>query len=511
MIRSVLSNWVAMVVTGLLGFILTPILIRGLGDFQYGMWVLVAAALEQYGLLDMGIRGTLQRFVARYEGARDRQALDRTFASALAVSLGVCLLAALLSFALARVLPGFFQLSGRGAPLFSQLVILLGLSVAVTFPTQVIGAYLCGLLRYDLFNLAAISSAILRFGLFLAALRLGYGARGVALATLGVSLFTWALHWFLARWADPQFGIRWRLANWTTTRELFGYSVYVFLTQLGDFFRFRVDSVVIARVLTMGLVTPFNVAARLVEYFKQVLYAVMGPLMPAMSSLDGQAREGDLRRLFLRATRITALLSLFIGLVLVLNGRTLLRLWVGERFVATYPILLTLVVGYIIALGQAPGVSVLYARAEHKALGWWTAGEGVVNLALSIYWARRYGILGVALGTAVPMLFTKLVLQPWFVLRTLRLSAREYVLEALARPILASALFLVVVKLGAGILPVSRWPAFMLSGAAQTALFALLAWTIGITSADRRLVGERVRQMALTWSGPEGKVAASSH
>ena len=500
-----------MVVTGLLGFILTPLLIHGLGDLQYGMWVLVASALEQYGLLDMGIRGTLQRFVARYEGSRDRHALDETFASALAVSLGVCLLACVISVGLARVLPSFFQLSGPGAALFRKLVVLLGLSVAVTFPAQVIGAYLCGLLRYDLFNLAAIASALLRFGLFVAALRLRSGALGVAAATLVVSLFTWALHWYLARWADPRFGIRWRLASWRTTRELFGYSVYVFLSQLGDFFRFRVDSVVIARVLSMGLVTPFNVAARLVEYFKQVLYAVMGPLMPAMSSLDGQARDSDLRRLFLRATRVTALLSFFLGSLLLLDGRVLLRLWVGERFVSTYPILLTLVIGYMVALAQAPGVSVLYARAEHEPLGWWTLGEGIVNLALSIYWAKRYGILGVALGTAVPMLATKLILQPWFVLRALRLSAREYVLDALARPLLAALLFITLVKLPLSKFPAPNWQEFALIGAVQTALFAALAWAVGVTGDERRALRRRARQMVVTRGWLEGKVASSSN
>jgi O-antigen/teichoic acid export membrane protein len=162
MVRSVLSNWVALAVTGALSFFLTPILLRGLGDFQFGMWVLVGSALDHYGLLDMGIRTTLQRFVARYRGTDERRALSETFATALAIGFGVCVVAGVLSFVLSRVLPPFFGLSGTNAIAFSRLVVLLGLSVAVTFPVQVLGAYLCGIQRFDLFNLSGILAAVVR-------------------------------------------------------------------------------------------------------------------------------------------------------------------------------------------------------------------------------------------------------------------------------------------------------------------------------------------------------------
>ena len=78
MLRSVLSNWVAMVLTGVISVALTPILIHGLGDFHFGMWVLVGSLIEYSSFIDMGLRTTLQRFIARFQGARDREALNET-------------------------------------------------------------------------------------------------------------------------------------------------------------------------------------------------------------------------------------------------------------------------------------------------------------------------------------------------------------------------------------------------------------------------------------------------
>ena len=56
--------------------------------------------------------------------------------------------------------------------------------------------------------------------------------------------------------------------NWLRVRELGAYSFYLILNTAGDYLRFYADSIVIARVISISLVTPFAVAGRLMEYFK---------------------------------------------------------------------------------------------------------------------------------------------------------------------------------------------------------------------------------------------------
>ena len=75
MIRSICFNYIGMIITGLVGFLLTPVLIHSLGDYHYGMWILVASIVDYYGLADLGIRFTLQRHVARFKGTDQRLAL----------------------------------------------------------------------------------------------------------------------------------------------------------------------------------------------------------------------------------------------------------------------------------------------------------------------------------------------------------------------------------------------------------------------------------------------------
>ena len=75
-IRSIFSNWVGLAVTGVISIFLTPFMIHRLGNFEYGMWVLVGSLLDYYGLLDLGMRTAVFRFVSQFKGSGERDALD---------------------------------------------------------------------------------------------------------------------------------------------------------------------------------------------------------------------------------------------------------------------------------------------------------------------------------------------------------------------------------------------------------------------------------------------------
>ena len=49
-----------------------------------------------------------------------------------------------------------------------------------------------------------------------------------------------------------------------------------------------------------------------------------------------------------------------------------------------------------------------------------------MNIGLSIALARRYGIVGVAWGTAIPLMVTGLVVLPWFARQSLQISIATY-------------------------------------------------------------------------------------
>jgi O-antigen/teichoic acid export membrane protein len=85
----------------------------------------------------------------------------------------------------------------------------------------------------------------------------------------------------------------------------------------------------------------------------------------------------------------------------------------------------------------------MYGISKHRFLALSTVIEGVVNLTLSILLARRYGIVGVALGTTIPMLITRTFVQPVYVCHVAGIAISEY-LRRVARTLASVAAALII-------------------------------------------------------------------
>lgn len=488
MLRSIFSNWVGLVAVGLMTFLITPFMIHHLGDFEFGVYTLAFSTMGYFDLLTQGIRSTLQRFVGRLGDPEDRGTLNSMFSTALAITIVLGILIIIVFMGLSRVLPSFFKLAIAQQSLFAWLVILVGLHLGLLVPTALLGSYLCGLHRFDLYNLLSIVRQAIRTILIVIVLLRGEGVVAVALCALISTIACIPLNYWMIWKVDPGVKFASNLVKVRTAGELVKFSFWTLLNNAGELLRNSTDSIVIGRVLNAALITPFTVASRFNEYFRPIITSMVSPLLPRMSRLDGQGRNDEIRQLFLQMTRLSAIASLAIGLMIILHGRSLLLLWVGSRYVSSYPILVLLTVGAIASTAQFGTLHTLMAKGSHRAYGIWTVGEGLANLVLSVIWARQYGIIGVALGTAVPLLTVKLTLQPWYVARLLDLSLREYFSKALARPIAFGALFIAICSITTGFQ--ANGSIWHLLGTIvwESILLIMLAYVVALDRQDRQML-----------------------
>jgi O-antigen/teichoic acid export membrane protein len=467
------------------------------GDLQYGMWALAISLLSSYGLIDTGMRVAMQRFVARFKGMNQRDFLNQVLATVMVLMVAASIVIALLTVVLIFFVPGFFHVGVASQTLFRWVLGLLGLSIAFIFPTRALTTYLSGLQRFDLFNFGSTGTTIIRAVLIIVVLRLGFGLLGVASVALAVEAFSLPLYAYLVKRADPEVSFDWRNARLVRMRELAGFSFYAYLGNAGDYLRYSTDAAVIARFLSVALVTPFSVAARLMDNFRALISTFNSPLMPRMSELDSQGHAAELEDFFVRSTKMTSLVSFFLGALVLLDGKSLLHLWLGERFVSSFGLLLVLTAGYVLALAQMPSVSLMFAKGRHRLLGGWTLGEGTTNLLLSILWARKFGLLGIALGTTVPMLVTGLIIQPLYVSHLLNIPLARYVRRAFAGPLLACAFFVLVSNLAFSGQTQTSIPSFVFVLGCQSILFALIVYSAALGNGERQFAQQRCHQAAM--------------
>jgi O-antigen/teichoic acid export membrane protein len=210
----------------------------------------------------------------------------------------------------------------------------------------------------------------------------------------------------------------------TALSKMAGYGVFALLIATAEKLRFQSDALVIGAFLSAGAITGFSIAGKLVEYSGYAVRGMAQVFVPIASQFDAVGDLKGLQRTFIAGNRACALIVFPLCMTLVVMGRSIIEVWVGSRYLASYSVLVLLVVPRALYLAQSTSTKILLGMGRHRALASVLLLEGAANLLLSLILVRPLGVLGVALGTAIPLTCTSILFLPEHVCRLLRIPLR---------------------------------------------------------------------------------------
>ncbi len=421
------STWriVNSVAVGLVSILMMPFVVHSLGDRMYGIWTLVATFMGYSSVIELGLSQAIMRYLGRSLGAEDHAECNRVFNTSLRIYLALGGVVLILTVVMAALAPLFCR-TPEDASLFWKIILLLGLNFALLLPAKVYKGALEAHLRYDITAGLDLAALALRTACIIGALLLGYKAVALAWATLLCGLPSTAAALYYTHKDLPFLELHSRYWKRSTARTLFSYSLYSFISHLAGLLRSRVDNVVVAAYISLEAVTHYSIGSRLAQYSDEIMTALLG-MFPSVFSRQEGARDYDgIRRVFFLATKISLVLSSFLSFGLIAWGKSFIARWVGPRYVDAYAVLVVLTLSFYVVLAQLPSTALLYGTSKHKFLAWLSSAESLVNLALSLVLVRKYGTLGVAIGTLVPMVLGRIVVLPVYVCRVSGIGYLNY-------------------------------------------------------------------------------------
>jgi O-antigen/teichoic acid export membrane protein len=437
-LKNVLGSWLGLGTSVIAGFALTPYVLHHVGDSAYGVWILLTAFTGYYGLLDLGLRSATVRYVARHVAVNETDELNRVVSTSFVFYTALGLTMMVVTGIVVLLFDRLFKVGPEWQATGRALLLVVGFGTALNMPFTLFSGVLEGLQRFSLVGWMQTVSVIIRAGLLIFFLERGYTILTVGVITMIMNILSALVLTLCAFRLAPSLRIRFRDASLATLKTLGGYGLVIFWISIAQSLRFQFDAVVIGWMISAEAITYFSFGSRLSVYSLDVVQMMAQIFTPMASAADATGEHDRQKRIFLMGNRYSAFVALPLGAMFLLAGGTIIRVWVGAKYEAVgYTVLAILTVPTTIYLMQAGSPKVLFGMAKHKTLAVVLMVEAIANLILSIALAPRFGLLGVAWGTAIPLAVTNIFFLPLHLCHLLDVRLRDFLWESYLYPVLA--------------------------------------------------------------------------
>ncbi len=478
-----------------IAFFLSPYLVHTLGDTGYGVWSIIASLTAYMSLLDLGVTSAVAKYVSEHRAKNEGKSANEILASAVAILLVVAIALVAVSPLIASFISRTYDFDESYAPIVSTLIVISAIDMALFVLSGVLIGAVSGLQRYDVLNIIRIFIALLKAILFYVLLTKGYGLVGMAAAALFTNVLAAIIMYVFLRRKHAEMSFSFQHANLGTSKKIVAFSKFTFITMVAGQIIYYSDAFVIGFFMSAAFITYYSIPWSLSEYTSVLLNSVSNTFMPVFSELHSNGSQETLYDTYITATRLMLVLTNLICVGILTVGGDFIGLWMGEKYqeICT-PILMILFAILIFKGPQTVSLALLQGMARHSRYSLYNLILSFVNLALNIVLVQRYGLLGIAAGTAITQIFFSAILSPWMTNRLFDKSIVQYYLKTYIQSIPAAlVLFGVLYALS------SRWSPdgylILFSEAIIASIAYLVAtWFLFLTKNEKSFIIDKIRE-----------------
>jgi len=400
-----------------LGLILTPFIIRSLGQSEYGLYTLIGSFVSYLTLLDLGLNNSIIRFVAKYRAESDIEGERRFLGTAVWVYVGIAMLLVLVGFILFFQLDNLFQntLNSEEMSRAKTMFLILILNLAVTIPGGAFQA-ICNAYQFFIFpRLLNIIKYLVRVVSVFAILF--WGGKAISLVIidtiLNISVILISMFFVVYK---MKVIIPLKIFDKNLVKEIFSYSLWVFVYGIVHLFQWNAGQVVLGMTTSTVIVGIFGVGVLLGGYYNAFAGAINSMLVPRATKMIVDKKNGkELTEAMITVGRLNGYLLFFILTGFYLFGKTFIKLWLGDSYSDAWFVALFMMLGMTMLLFQVFGNTILEAYKKNRfksLLSLFTVSAAVIA---GYFLSPEYGIFGVIYPLTAALILNSVVMNFYFI------------------------------------------------------------------------------------------------
>jgi O-antigen/teichoic acid export membrane protein len=394
---------------GLVGLVLVTYIARHVSPAEYGLALFALTLAEVFMLFDFGLFGLLPRGYLAERARPDGRPMQLVGSALIATAaLGLLACGVMIVVGLLVVAHGRTGLDPSVVPAARTTIMLTGILLAITLPTQTLLRVYEAENRFRSLSVLNVATAIARGAVTIVAVSGGYGARGIVVAALAAGvlrLVVLASPGFIRAAGMTPLELRW---DWVRLRPTWRLGGWAFADNVAHHISFGIDTLVLGAFSSMHSVALYGVANKIPLHAGIAIEKAVAVALPAMAEQHVAGARSETARLFVVLTRFTFAAVLPVVVIGSVVATSLLVFWAGAEYAEASTTLRWLLGGTIGLALAVPCITALYAVnavAEDAKIA---IVEAILNLGATLALVPRFGAAGAASATAVTHLATTL-------------------------------------------------------------------------------------------------------
>ncbi len=494
----VILSYVLMLLEVVSTLLLTPFIIRTLGQAEFGVYKLSITINAYLLLLDLGVGNAITRYVAKYRVDGDEEKQKQFLGVATVFYCIIAAVALVIGFVLIQLFPTVFAkgLSPSETALGQKLLAITMFNSAFTLGTVPFANVLIAYERFAASRGSSIIQIIFRMVFTFLAVSMNMGSVGIVTVNLITTVVCRSFFVFYVTGKlklIPKFkGIK---AGFI--KEIIVYSSLILLQMVATQLNASVDQVLIGSLVTSSAVilAVYGVGTQIVQYYQSIGTAFTGVMMPGIVGMvERKASPKELLNEMVRIGRIIFMVLMLIWSAFLINGREFVILWAGAENSDAYIVALILMSAYSLVLTESIGTQVLWALNQHKEQSFLKIAIVLVNIILTVFLIKWQPLIGATLGTFISLIAGDIIVMNIIFIKKIKINLLTYY-SGIFKGILPSALLSILCGWLLSLVYSGGVAATGVNLLLMTAVYAAAMWLFGMNGYEKQLFGSLLRKI----------------
>ena len=426
----VILSYISTAVSIVIQLVYMPVMIRLLGQSEYGLYSLVSGVVSYLSLFSLGFSGAYMRFFAKSYGDKEKTAslngMFLTIFSVLAVIATVC--GIVLSFFSKQIFGDKLTVSELSKA--KILMLILVVNIAISLISGLLDSIISAYEQFVFQRIAGLASIVLSPFITLPLLLIGYRSIMLVVVSTVLTLIRFAVNiWFCIK--KIKIPVSFKGFEWRLLKEIGVFSSFLFINMIIDQINWNVDKLILGHTSGTNEVAVYGVASQFNSLFMTFSTTVSSVFSPRVNLIATQKGKNVISTEFTNLmAEIGRIQWLILGLptlgFIVFGKYFIVNIFAGKGYEDAYAASLLLILPALIPLIQNVGIEMQRALNKHQFRAIIYLIMAIGNVLISIPLAGRFGAVGAAMGTALSLLIANGLIMNIFYHKVLKIDMKYF-------------------------------------------------------------------------------------